>query len=102
MEFYLDSGNMKGEYQDTNTESSSNIEDYTWMSLIGDQIGLYDLGVYSNTTIYTNDGEWAPMIKYNDDFFYLNYIGSVVGQTPFQLVYIGNRCLEWMQYMPQY
>ena len=77
-----DSGNMKGEYQDTNTESSSNIEDYTWMSLIGDQIGLYDLGVYSNTTTYTNDGEWAPMIKYNDDFFYLNYIGSIVGQTP--------------------
>ena len=45
-------------------------------------LGLYDMGNYVSTTEYTNDGQWAPMVKCDNDYYYLNYIGNVIGQVP--------------------
>ena len=41
-------------------------------------VGIYDAGVYDSTKTYTNNGEWAPLVKYNEQYYYLNYVGSVV------------------------
>lgn len=73
---------ITGTYKINNINYTCTVNDVILIIPNKSSLGLYDMGDYSNVTAYTNDGQWSPIVKYNNDYYYLYYIGTITGETP--------------------